>query len=204
MTEGRNDRMTDRTWGHKQKGGKVWNFTRCSILCMAPISSYHSPQLYIDTSFFWWAFEACLLWFGSYRLKSATLLTLYRSLTHWSRNSGDLVDHSNTSILFCRKTSAVCGRALSCSIWWPWFRYDTTSGTTISIHCDAVYFAPTHDTNTTKTLNDTRGPCKPGFYCRLFHLPGLEADFDCRFFRQPDWTRWFWLRMFRLRNLNTR
>ena len=24
-----------------------------------------------------------------------------------------------------------------------------------------------------------RGPCKPDFYCGLFHLPDLDTDLDC-------------------------
>jgi hypothetical protein len=32
----------------------------------------------------------------------------------------------------------------------------------------------------------SRGQCKPDIYCGLFHLPELDTDFDCGFFRLPD------------------
>jgi hypothetical protein len=48
------------------------------------------------------------------------------------------------------------------------------------------------------TSGNCRGPCKPDFYCGLFHLPYLDldcgysvylnghTDFDCKLFRFPD------------------
>jgi hypothetical protein len=32
----------------------------------------------------------------------------------------------------------------------------------------------------------SRGPCKLDIYCVLFHLPELDTDLDCGFFRLPD------------------
>jgi hypothetical protein len=132
----------------KSEGGKAWKFTCYSILCMASISSYHTIIWRLILLLSFWSL-CIVIWVQSRRsrrLKLATLLTLFFSLTHWSRmsytcsigdTSCDLVGHFNTLILLCRKTSlvfpAVCGRALSCwnIVTWPWFRNVTTSGISI-------------------------------------------------------------------------
>jgi hypothetical protein len=44
-------------------------------------------------------------------------------------------------------------------------------------------------------LGFPRSPCKPAFHCGLFHVPDLCTEFDCGFFRLPNWTHRFWLRI---------
>jgi hypothetical protein len=105
----------------------------------------------------WWAFGACILWFGSNpdEVHDSNRLRRWRyiALLHIDKvcpTHGQLEINraTNTSILPCRKTSlvclAVCGRALSCwnMVPWLWFRNDTTSGTTIPSQYIMTDFTP--------------------------------------------------------------
>jgi hypothetical protein len=56
--------------------------------------------------------------------------------------------------------------------------YQIQIGLTAGVTCqERMLTPPRHLTPYTSII--CRGPCKPDFYCGLFHLPDLDTDLDC-------------------------
>jgi hypothetical protein len=78
---------------------------------------------------------------------------------------------------------------------WLWLVPFTRYGNKANIGCDQSTRDAYSSYAPDPTSGVSRGLCKPDLCCGLSYLPALNTDFDCGFFRLPNWTHWLGLRM---------